>query len=75
MVCVKRFGFLDEVTAYLKEASMKVRIFWGIEPDLSVETVVCGAETMTNLSLTGIVTIGDVTKKQFFHICDITIRI
>ncbi|MBP3434126.1 MAG: iron-containing alcohol dehydrogenase, partial [Clostridia bacterium] len=40
MVCVgggsmKRFGFLDKVTSYLKEAGMEVELFEGIEPDPS----------------------------------------
>ncbi|MDE6897085.1 MAG: iron-containing alcohol dehydrogenase, partial [Lachnospiraceae bacterium] len=44
MVCVgggsmKRFGFLDKVTAYLQEAGMEVKLFEGIEPDPSVDTV------------------------------------
>ena len=36
---MKRFGFLDKVTSYLKEAGMEVEIFKGVEPDPSVETV------------------------------------
>ena len=49
MICVgggsmKRFGFLDKVEAYLKEAGMEVKLFEGIEPDPSVETVMRGAE-------------------------------
>ena len=48
MICVgggsmKRFGFLDKVEAYLKEAGMEVKLFEGIEPDPSVETVMRGA--------------------------------
>lgn len=44
MICVgggsmKRFGFLDRVEAYLKEAGMEVELFEGIEPDPSVTTV------------------------------------
>ena len=44
MVCtsggsMKRFGFLDKVCAYLKEAGMEVELFEGIEPDPSVDTV------------------------------------
>ena len=36
---MKRFGFLDKVEAYLKEAGMEVQLFEGVEPDPSVETV------------------------------------
>ena len=51
MVCVgggsmKRFGFLDKVVSYLKEAGMEVELFEGIEPDPSVTTVMKGAEAM-----------------------------
>ena len=33
---MKRFGFLDKVVSYLKEAGMEVELFEGIEPDPSV---------------------------------------
>ncbi|MBQ9299623.1 MAG: iron-containing alcohol dehydrogenase, partial [Clostridia bacterium] len=51
MICVgggsmKKFGFLDRAEAYLKEAGMEVKIFDGIEPDPSVETVMRGADAM-----------------------------
>ena len=36
---MKRFGFLDKVVDYLKEAGMEVELFEGVEPDPSVETV------------------------------------
>ena len=36
---MKRFGFLDKVESYLKEAGMEVALFEGVEPDPSVETV------------------------------------
>lgn len=63
MVCVgggsmKRFGFLDKVVAYLKEAGMEVEIFDGIEPDPSVDTVMRGAEAMTKFQPDWIVAIG-----------------
>ena len=44
---MKRFGFLDKVEQYLKEAGMEVRLFEGVEPDPSVETVMRGAAAMT----------------------------
>lgn len=63
MICVgggsmKRFGFLDKVEAYLKEAGMEVKLFEGIEPDPSVETVMRGAEEMLKFEPDWIVAIG-----------------
>ena len=43
---MKRFGFLDKAVDYLKEAGMEVKLFEGVEPDPSVETVMKGAEAM-----------------------------
>ena len=43
---MKRFGFLDKAKSYLEEAGMEVRVFEGIEPDPSVETVMKGAAFM-----------------------------
>ena len=40
---MKRFGFLDKVEGYLKQAGMEVRLFENVEPDPSVETVMRGA--------------------------------
>lgn len=63
MVCVgggsmKRFGFLDKVVAYLEEAGMTVKLFEGIEPDPSVDTVMKGAEAMAKFEPDWIVAIG-----------------
>lgn len=63
MVCVgggsmKRFGFLDKVVAYLKEAGMEVELFEGIEPDPSVTTVMRGADAMLKFEPDWIVAIG-----------------
>ncbi|MCR5662742.1 MAG: iron-containing alcohol dehydrogenase [bacterium] len=63
MICVgggsmKRFGFLDKVEAYLKEAGMEVEIYEGIEPDPSVDTVMRGAEAMLKFQPDWIVAIG-----------------
>jgi len=55
---MKRFGFLDRVEAYLKEAGMQVELFEGVEPDPSVETVLRGAEAMRNFQPDWIVSIG-----------------
>ena len=63
MVCVgggsmKKFGFLDRAVAYLQEAGMEVRLFEGIEPDPSVETVMKGAQAMLDFGPDWIVAIG-----------------
>ena len=63
MVCVgggsmKRFGFLDRVVSYLKEAGMEVEVFEGIEPDPSVTTVMRGAEAMAKFQPDWIVAMG-----------------
>ncbi len=55
---MKRFGFLDQVTAYLKEAGMEVELFEGVEPDPSVDTVMRGAEAMRKFQPDWIVSIG-----------------
>ena len=63
MVCVgggsmKKFGFLDKVVSYLKEAGMEVELIEGIEPDPSVDTVMKGAEAMTKFRPDWIVAMG-----------------
>ena len=52
IICVgggsmKRNGFLQRAEDYLKEAGMEVKLFEGIESDPSVETVMKGAQVMT----------------------------
>ena len=63
MICVgggsmKRFGFLDKATDYLREAGMEVELFEGIEPDPSVETVMRGAEAMIRFQPDWIIAMG-----------------
>ena len=63
MICVgggsmKRFGFLDKAEEYLKEAGMEVKLFEGIEPDPSVETVMKGAKEMMEFQPDWIVAMG-----------------
>ena len=63
VICVgggsmKRFGFLDRAKSYLEEAGMEVKIFEGIEPDPSVETVMKGAAFMQEFGPDWIVAIG-----------------
>lgn len=55
---MKRFGFLDRVEAYLKEAGLEVKLFEGVEPDPSVDTVLKGAEVMREFQPDWIVAIG-----------------
>ncbi|WP_459481963.1 iron-containing alcohol dehydrogenase [Clostridium saccharoperbutylacetonicum] len=55
---MKKFGFLQKVENYLKEAGMEVELFEGVEPDPSVETVMKGAEAMRNFEPDWIVSIG-----------------
>ena len=63
IICVgggsmKRFGFLDKAEQYLKEAGMEVKLFEGIEPDPSVETVMKGAAVMQEFEPDWIVAMG-----------------
>lgn len=63
MVCVgggsmKKFGFLDRAVEYLQQAGMEVKLFEGIEPDPSVETVMRGADAMLEFQPDWIVAIG-----------------
>lgn len=55
---MKRFGFLDKVLSYLKEAGMETKVFEGVEPDPSVETVMKGAKEMEAFEPDWIVSIG-----------------
>lgn len=55
---MKRFGFLDKVLSYLKEAGMEIKVFEGVEPDPSVETVMKGAKEMEEFNPDWIVSIG-----------------
>ena len=53
-----RFGFLQKAEDYLKEAGMEVKLFEGIEPDPSVETVMKGAAVMQEFEPDWIVAMG-----------------
>ncbi len=55
---MKRFGFLDKVIGYLKEAGMEVQLFENVEPDPSVETVMKGAKAMSEFGPDWIVAMG-----------------
>ena len=63
IVCVgggsmRRFGFLDKIVAYLEEAGLEVKLFEGIEPDPSVDTVMKGAAVMAEFEPDWIVAVG-----------------
>ena len=55
---MKRFGFVDKVQAYLKEAGIETKLIDGVEPDPSVETVFKGAEEMRNFEPDWIIAMG-----------------
>ena len=55
---MKRFGFLDRVVENLKEAGIETRLFEGVEPDPSVETVLKGAAAMREFEPDWIIAMG-----------------
>ncbi len=55
---MKRFGFLDRTVGYLEKAGMTVKVFEGVEPDPSVETVLRGAAEMREFCPDWIVSVG-----------------
>ena len=55
---MKKYGFLDTVADYLRDAGMEVRLIEGIEPDPSVDTVMRGADIMAEFGPDWIVAIG-----------------
>ena len=55
---MKKFGFLQKAEEYLKEAGLEVKIYEGVEPDPSVETVMKGAEEMKKFEPDWIVSMG-----------------
>ena len=55
---MKRFGFLDKVDQYLKEAGLEVKHIEGIKPDPSVDSVYEGAKIMREFGPDWIVAIG-----------------
>ena len=55
---MKRFGFLDKVVDYLKEAGIEVKLFENVEPDPSVETVMRGADAMLEFEPDWIISMG-----------------
>lgn len=55
---MKRFGFVDKVLEYLKEAGIETQLFDGVEPDPSVETVLKGAQAMRAFEPDWIISMG-----------------
>lgn len=55
---MKKFGFVDKVEAYLKEAGIETLLFENVEPDPSVETVMKGAQAMTEFQPDWIISMG-----------------
>ncbi len=55
---MKRFGFVDRAVGYLNEAGIEVKLFEGVEPDPSVETVMKGAAFMREFEPDLIISMG-----------------
>lgn len=55
---MKKFGFVDKVLEYLKEAGIETQLFENVEPDPSVETVMKGAAAMREFEPDWIIAMG-----------------
>lgn len=55
---MQKFGFLDRLENILSDAGLEVKLFEGVEPDPSVETVMKGAKVMQEFEPDLIVAIG-----------------
>ncbi len=55
---MKKFGFVDKVLNYLKEAGVETQLFENVEPDPSVETVMAGAKAMQDYEPDWIIAMG-----------------
>lgn len=55
---MRRFGFVDKVLAYLKEANIETALIEKVEPDPSVETVMQGAQKMRSFNPDWIIAMG-----------------
>ncbi|WP_196593745.1 iron-containing alcohol dehydrogenase [Pectinatus sottacetonis] len=55
---MRRFGFVDKVLAYLKQADIETELIEKIEPDPSVETVLNGAKKMLDFGPDWIIAMG-----------------
>lgn len=55
---MQKYGFLNKLQNILEEAGLETRVFEGVEPDPSVETVMAGAKAMQEFQPDIIVAIG-----------------
>lgn len=55
---MQKYGFLQKLEGILREAGLEVKLFEGVEPDPSVETVMKGAAAMQEFQPDVIVSIG-----------------
>ena len=55
---MQKFGFLDKLQKILEDTGLEVKLFEGVEPDPSVETVMAGAKAMQEFEPDIIVAIG-----------------
>lgn len=55
---MQKYGFLNKLQNILEEAGLETRVFEGVEPDPSVETVMAGAKAMQEFQPDVIVAIG-----------------
>jgi alcohol dehydrogenase class IV len=55
---MQKYGFLEKLETILKETGLEVRLFEGVEPDPSIETVMAGAKAMQEFQPDVIVSIG-----------------
>ncbi|GAA0117257.1 iron-containing alcohol dehydrogenase [Clostridium senegalense] len=55
---MRKNGFLDKIINFLEEAKIEVKLFEGVEPDPSIETVMKGAEMMREFAPEWIVAVG-----------------
>lgn len=55
---MRKFGFVDKVEAYLKEAGIETKLIENVEPDPSVETVMNGAAVMREFEPDWIIAMG-----------------
>ncbi|MEY8764433.1 MULTISPECIES: iron-containing alcohol dehydrogenase [Clostridium] len=55
---MKRFGFLDKIESYLKDADIEFKLIEGVKPDPSVESVMKGAQIMREYGPDWIIAVG-----------------
>lgn len=55
---MKKMGFADKALKYLEEAGIQTKVFEGVEPDPSVQTVMRGAQVMREFEPDWIISMG-----------------